>query len=82
MIDHSGLAFLLKQPCLVLMDWFSLSCWVAGAALSSHAGRQQRALPDKRARRKPGWLDGTIDPKMAAQLATQQATGLEVGLRL
>ena len=43
------------------------------AALSTHAGRNQRSLPDKRARRKPGWLDNTVDPKQAAQLALQQA---------
>ena len=48
------------------------------AALSSHAGRNQRALPDKRARRKPSWLDGTVDPKMAAQMTVQQATGFDV----
>lgn len=53
-------------------------CGAAVAALSSHAGRHQRALPDKRARRKPGWLDGTIDPKTAAQLAIQHTTGIEV----
>ena len=53
-------------------------CRAAVAALSSHAGRHQRALPDKRARRKPGWLDGTIDPKTAAQMATQHSTGIEV----
>ncbi|KAL0049732.1 hypothetical protein WJX82_008757 [Trebouxia sp. C0006] len=44
-----------------------------GAALSTHAGRNQRSLPDKRARRKPGWLDNTVDPKQAAQLALHQA---------
>ena len=43
------------------------------AALSTHAGRNQRSLPDKRARRKPGWLDNTVDPKQAAQLALHQA---------
>ena len=48
------------------------------AALSTHAGRNQRALPDKRARRKPGWLDNTIDSKTAAQMALHQATGVEV----
>ncbi|KAL3154709.1 hypothetical protein ABBQ38_011258 [Trebouxia sp. C0009 RCD-2024] len=41
------------------------------------AGWHQRALPDKRARRKPVWLDGTIDPKMAAQMAIQHTTGIE-----
>jgi len=41
--------------------------------LSTHAGRNQRSLPDKRARRKPGWLDNTVDPKQAAQLALHQA---------
>ena len=55
-------------------------CGAAVAALSSHAGRRQRALPDKRARRKPGWLDGTVNPKTAAQLAIQHATGVEVSL--
>ena len=53
---------------------------VACAALSTHAGRHQRALPDKRARRKPGWLDNTTDPKSAAQFALQQATGADVCL--
>ena len=48
---------------------------LACAALSTHAGRHQRALPDKRARRKPGWLDNTVDPKAAAQTASQHATG-------
>ena len=48
------------------------------AALSSQAGRNQRALPDKRARRKPGWLDNTVDPKTAAQLAFHPTA--EVGL--
>ena len=46
---------------------------VVCAALSTHAGRNQRSLPDKRARRKPGWLDNTVDPKQAAQLALHQA---------
>ena len=46
---------------------------VVCAALSTHAGRNQRSLPDKRARRKPGWLDNTVDPKQAAQQALQQA---------
>ena len=63
--------------------WLLLSFGLNGggaavAALSSHAGRHQRALPDKRARRKPGWLDGTIDPKTAAQMAIQHTTGIEV----
>ena len=62
-----------------LLVCFNLNGGTAAvAALSSHAGRHQRALPDKRARRKPGWLDGTIDPKTAAQLAIQHTTGIEV----
>ena len=48
---------------------------LACAALSTHAGRNQRALPDKRARRKPGWLDNSVDPKAAAQTALPHATG-------
>ena len=48
---------------------------LACAALSTHAGRNQRALPDKRARRKPGWLDNSVDPKAAAQPTLPHATG-------
>ena len=71
----------LESLCMALCVLWLLEltgCGAAVAALSSHAGRHQRALPDKRARRKPGWLDGTIDPKTAAQLAIQHTTGIEV----
>lgn len=77
--NHHSYAYcrLAQQPTSRL--WLT-PCVAALAALSSHAGRHRRALPDKRARRKPGWLDGTIDPKTAAQIAIQHTTGAEVGL--
>ena len=59
----------ISLPFLIALTGFVVVC----AALSTHAGRNQRSLPDKRARRKPGWLDNTVDPRQAAQLALQQA---------
>ena len=74
-----GLGLTMQGFCVL---WYIklTGCGAAVAALSSHAGRHQRALPDKRARRKPGWLDSTIDLKTAAQMATQHTAGAGVSL--
>ena len=94
MLKHSHaytnvLAHMLTQTCVTAawavmsgLEHCPLVCMLTArrvrAALSTHAGRNQRALPDKRARRKPGWLDNTIDSKTAAQMALHQATGVDV----
>lgn len=74
MLVHMLTLSVCKGDTISLIFLIALTSSVAVcAALSTHAGRNQRSLPDKRARRKPGWLDNTVDPKQAAQLALHQA---------
>ena len=50
----------------------ALLCSVGvAAALASQAGHQ-RLLPDKRARRKPSWLDNTIHPRHSQHPAASE----------